>query len=76
MAAGTQNSNIKSQISSFKGARKGIASVDEVQIDNLGQMNYLRRLNGDQDHQGRHVRIACGEWKILHVRLYDYKSRY
>ena len=36
-------------------------------------MHYLRRLNGDQDHQGRHVRIACGEWKILHVRLYDYR---
>ena len=57
----------------FNGPRKGIASVDEVSIDNQGQMHYLRRLNGDQDHQGRHVRIACGEWKILHVRLYDYK---
>jgi len=57
----------------FSGSRKGIASVDEVSIDEQGQMHYLRRLNGDQDHQGRHVRIACGEWKILHVRLYDYR---
>ena len=73
VAAGTQDSCIKSQVSSFKGSRKGIASVDEVRIDEQGQMKYLRRLNGDQDHQGRHVRIACGEWKILHVRLYDYK---
>jgi hypothetical protein len=73
LAAGTQDSSIKSQVSSFKGVRKGIASVDEVSIDKQGQMNYLRRLNGDQDHQGRHVRIACGEWKILHVKLYDYK---
>ena len=73
VAAGTQNSNLKSQTSKFTGSRKGIASVDEVSIDKQGQMNYLRRLNGDQDHQGRHVRIACGEWKILHVRLYDYK---
>jgi hypothetical protein len=35
-------------------------------------MRFLRRHNGDQSHQGRHVRIACGEWKILHVVLYDY----
>ena len=73
VAAGTQDSSIKSQVSSFKGARKGIASVDEVSIDEEGRMHYQRRLNGDQDHQGRHVRIACGEWKILHLRLYDYK---
>lgn len=73
VAAGTQDSSVKSQVSSFKGARKGIASVDEVSIDEKGRMHYQRRLNGDQDHQGRHVRIACGEWKILHVRLYDYK---
>ena len=73
VAAGTQDSSVKSQVSSFKGARKGIASVDEVSIDEEGRMHYQRRLNGDQDHQGRHVRIACGEWKILHVRLYDYK---
>ena len=73
VAAGTQDSSVKSQVSSFKGARKGIASVDEVSIDEEGRMHYQRRQNGDQDHQGRHVRIACGEWKILHVRLYDYK---
>ena len=73
VAAGTQDSSIKSQVSSFKGVRKGIASVDEVSIDEEGRMHYQRRLNGDQDHQGRHVRLACGEWKILHVRLYDYK---
>ena len=73
VAAGTQDSSVKSQVSSFKGVRKGIASVDEVSIDEEGRMHYQRRLNGDQDHQGRHVRIACGEWKILHVKLYDYK---
>ena len=73
VAAGNQDSSIKSQVSSFKGVRKGIASVDEVSIDEEGRMHYQRRLNGDQDHQGRHVRIACGEWKILHVKLYDYK---
>ena len=72
VAVGTQ-SDIKHQPSnSFNGSRKGIVSVDEVNINKDGKMQYLRRLNGDQDHQGRHVRIACGEWKILHVRLYDY----
>ena len=73
VAAGSPSSTPNAQRSTFNGSRKGIASVDEVSIDNEGQMHYLRRLNGDQDHQGRHVRIACGEWKILHVRLYDYK---
>ena len=73
VAAGTPSSISHLRSSIFNGSRKGIASVDEVRIDEQGQMNYLRRLNGDQDHQGRHVRIACGEWKILHVRLYDYK---
>lgn len=57
----------------FNGKLKGIGSVDEVNVDKTGKMTYLRRLNGDQDHQGRHVRIAVGDYKILHVRLYDYE---
>ena len=57
----------------FNGPRKGIGSIDEVTIDNQGQMHFVRRLNGDQDHQGRHARISCGEWKILHIQLYDYE---
>ena len=32
-----------------------------------------RRMNGDQDHQGRHIRIAVGEWGIQKVKLYQYK---
>jgi beta-galactosidase GanA len=31
-----------------------------------------RRMNGDQDHQGRHVRIPVREFSIQKVRLYDY----
>ena len=84
VAAGTTSSMVNNQWSMVNGNRKGIASVDEVNIDERlrvgddtsgiqGQMHYLRRLNGDQDHQGRHARIACDEWKILHIRLYDYK---
>lgn len=53
--------------------RIGIGSVDEVSIGQNGEMRYLRRLNGDQDHQGRHVRIGVDDFCILHVKLYEYK---
>lgn len=56
----------------FKGRRMGIGHVDEVDIDSAGVMKYLRRHNGDQDHQGRHARISVGDWKMLHVKLYRY----
>ncbi len=56
----------------FRGKRCGIVSVDQVSIDEQGQLHYIRRDNGDQDHQGRHARIGVGEYKILHVRLYQY----
>ena len=57
----------------FKGMRCGIGYVDEVEVDKEGKPRYIRRLNGDQDHQGRHVRISVGDFKILHVRLYEYR---
>ena len=57
----------------FTGSRLGLPSVDEVTIDQQGQMQYLRRHNGDQSHQGRHARISVGDWKILHIQLYEYK---
>ena len=56
----------------FKGTRLGIGFVDEVTITDDGQLRYLRRHNGDQDHQGRHARISVGDWKILHIKLYEY----
>lgn len=55
------------------GSRAGIGSVDEVALDENGKMKYLRRLNGDQTHQGRHVRIGVDDFQILHVKLYEYK---
>ena len=61
---------INSQL--FSGKRLGLLSVDEVSIDSDGAMQYLRRHNGDQTHQGRHARIGVGEWKILHIKLYEY----
>ena len=56
----------------FKGKRVGLLSVDEVTINNNGTLQYLRRHNGDQTHQGRHARISVGEWKLLHIKLYEY----
>ena len=68
---GNEKETVKSE--KFTGSRIGIGFVDEVTIDGTGQMHYLRRHNGDQDHQGRHARIACGDWKVLHIKLYGYK---
>ena len=56
----------------FSGRRLGILAVDEVEIGSAGTMQYLRRHNGDQTHQGRHARIGVGEWKMLHIQLYEY----
>ena len=56
----------------FSGKLLGLLSVDEVAISDDGAMQYLRRHNGDQTHQGRHARIGVGEWKILHIKLYEY----
>ena len=71
--AGNETSNFKLQTSNFKGSRLGLLSVDEVTVDHQGQLQYLRRHNGDQSHQGRHARISVGDWKILHIQLYEYK---
>ena len=60
------------QASRFNGKRLGLLAVDEVSIGNEGKMHYLRRHNGDQSHQGRHARISVGDWKILHIQLYEY----
>ena len=72
VAEGKPSKEQKSIPNRFLGKRKGIGFVDEVRVDSLGKLRYLRRENGDQDHQGRHARISCGEWKILHIKLYEY----
>lgn len=53
--------------------RIGIASVDEVSVNEDGSLNFIRRYNGDQDHQGRHARIGVDNFQILHVKLYEYR---
>jgi hypothetical protein len=54
------------------GSITGILSIDEVELKD-GKIVPLRRLNGDQDHQGRHLRISSKQWGIQHLKLYDYK---
>lgn len=59
-----------SQAVRWSGQRVGLGTVDEVTIAPSGQIEYVRRLNGDQNHQGRHVDL--GGWRIVHVKLYEY----
>jgi hypothetical protein len=47
-----------------------IVSADEVTIVD-GREIPGRRMNGDQDHQGRHIRFATDEWGIQKVKLYN-----
>lgn len=53
--------------------RIGIISCDEVSVNPDGSTTFIRRLNGDEDHQGRHVRIGVDDFKVLKVRLYEYQ---
>ncbi len=52
--------------------RIGLASVDEVEVLPDGSLKYLRRDCGDETHQGRHARIGVDNWRILHIKLYEY----
>lgn len=55
-----------------KGGRKvGIESAWEGRFDN-GQWKPGRLLNGDETHQGRHVRLPPGSWSMQRVKLYRY----
>jgi beta-galactosidase GanA len=50
----------------------GILSVDEGKYAN-GQWLPGRRLNGDQTHQGRHLRLPPGGFGIQRIKLYRYR---
>jgi len=50
----------------------GIASIDEGAFVD-GRWVAGRRMNGDQNHQGRHLHLPGGEYGIQKVRLYKYK---
>jgi beta-galactosidase GanA len=47
-----------------------IAAADEISYINGVEVKG-RRMNGDQDHQGRHIRFSVSEWGIQKVKLYN-----
>lgn len=50
----------------------GILQADEgTYVD--GKWKPGRRMNGDQDHQGRHIRIAVKDYGIQQVKVYEYR---
>jgi beta-galactosidase GanA len=53
------------------GKRAGIIRVDEGTFVS-GKWSPGRRLNGDEDHQGRHVSIPASSLGIQRVKLYTY----
>ncbi len=59
-------------VNNAHGTSAGILQADEGVYIN-GEWQPGRRMNGDQDHQGRHIRIPAGEWGIQRITLYQYK---
>lgn len=54
-------------------ALAGIDSAWEGHFDATGKWVAGRLLNGDQTHQGRHIRLEAGKWQIQRVKLYTYE---
>jgi hypothetical protein len=50
----------------------GILSVEEGKFVD-GQWQNVRWLNGDQTHQGRHLRLEPGRFTIQKIKLYRYR---
>jgi hypothetical protein len=57
--------------SATAGQRVGILSAEEGRFAAL-RWEGSRRLNGDETHQGRHVRLEPGRFSMQRVRLYLY----
>jgi hypothetical protein len=53
------------------GENVGLLGVEEGRFEG-GQWRHLRWLNGDQTHQGRHVRLEPGRFGLQRVTLYRY----
>ncbi|MGE6353954.1 DUF5597 domain-containing protein [Flavobacterium sp. NPDC079362] len=49
----------------------GILKTDQGIFEN-GEWKTIRHFNGDQTHQGRHIRISVGDYEIQKVKLYTY----
>lgn len=52
--------------------RVGIESIDEGRFTD-GEWLPGRRLNGDENHQGRHLRLPPGATGVQRLRLYTYR---
>lgn len=50
----------------------GILKVDQGRFDN-DVWRTIRHFNGDQTHQGRHLRISVGDYEIQKLKLYIYE---
>lgn len=50
----------------------GILKNEEGVFEN-GKWKVIRHLNGDQTHQGRHIRISHGDYAIQRIKLYEYE---
>jgi len=55
------------------GWQVGLLDVAEGRFDEHGEWQHIRWLNGDQTHQGRHVRLEPGRFTLQRVRLYRYR---
>ena len=52
--------------------KAGIGRIDRIQKGSEGFQS-VQRLNGDQSHQGRHLRIPFGNYDIQKIWLYRYQ---
>ena len=50
----------------------GILKTDQSKFEN-DVWKTVRHFNGDQTHQGRHLRIAVGDYEIQKLKLYTYE---
>jgi beta-galactosidase GanA len=50
----------------------GILKTDEGEFENE-EWKVIRHLNGDQTHQGRHIRIMIKDYAILRFELYEFE---
>lgn len=50
----------------------GILKIDQGKFENE-KWKTIRHFNGDQTHQGRHLRISVGDYEIQKIKLYTYE---
>ena len=50
----------------------GILKDEEGRFENYNEWKVIRYMNGDQTHQGRHIRIFSDDYSIQRFELYNY----